>query len=382
MKFTLAWLAKHLDTKASVAEIADALTALGLEVEGIDDRAAKLAAFTVAEIVEAEPHPDADRLRVCMVNTGTETVQVVCGAPNARAGLKGVFAPPGSYVPGTRRDAWQGQDPRRRIGRDDVLGARARDRPDDHAGIIELAADAHIGAPAADALGLDQPVIDIAVTPNRADCLGIRGIARDLAARGLGTLSPNDTGSGQGHVQEPDRDCPRLPRRQRRLPAFHRALHQGREELREPGLAPEEAHRRGAAPDLGAGGHHQPDADGPLPPAPRVRRRYHRRQPHRAVLACGRDARGPRRAQLRAWRRRRGDRRRGRRTVLGRHHGRRIVGLHRGHGQRAARIRAGSSPPPSPPPGVASASNRTRATASSAASIRRPPRTASRRRRS
>ncbi len=202
MKFTPAWLAEHLDTKASVAEIANALTALGLEVEGIDDRASKLAAFTVAEIVEVGPHPDADKLRVCKVNTGTETVQVVCGAPNARAGLRGVFAAPGSYVPGL--DVTLGKAKIRGVESAGMMcSARELEIGDDHAGIIELAADAHIGAPAADALGLDQPVIDIAVTPNRADCLGIRGIARDLAARGLGTLAPMIPAQIKGTFKSP-----------------------------------------------------------------------------------------------------------------------------------------------------------------------------------
>lgn len=189
MKLTLSWLREHLDTHAGVNEIADALTGLGLEVEGILDPAEKLGAFIVAEIREAAPHPDADKLRLCKVDTGTEVVQVVCGAPNARAGLVGIFAAPGTYVPGldvTLKKA--------KIRGVESLGmmcsAKELEIGDDHGGIIELSGAYALGSPAADALGLADPVIDIAITPNRGDCLGVRGIARDLAARGLGTLKP------------------------------------------------------------------------------------------------------------------------------------------------------------------------------------------------
>ncbi len=189
MKLTPAWLTRHLDTSAPVAEIADALTGLGLEVEAVVDRARALAPFTVAEIVSAAPHPDADKLKVCEVDTGAGTVQVVCGAPNARAGLKGVFAAPGTHIPGLGVTL----KPVKIRGVESagmMCSARELELGDDHAGIIELAPDAVPGRPAAEALGLDQPVIDVAVTPNRADCLGVRGIARDLAARGLGRLRP------------------------------------------------------------------------------------------------------------------------------------------------------------------------------------------------
>ncbi len=187
MKLTLSWLKEHLDTHAGVEEIAEALTSLGLEVEGVFDPAEKLGLFIVAEIKEAEPHPDADKLRLCKVDTGTEVVQVVCGAHNARAGLIGVFAAPGTYVPGL--DVTLKKAKIRGIESCGMMcSARELEIGEDHDGIIELS-DGHApGSSAAAALGLVDPVIDIAITPNRGDCLGVRGIARDLAARGLGTL--------------------------------------------------------------------------------------------------------------------------------------------------------------------------------------------------
>ncbi|MQA66526.1 MAG: phenylalanine--tRNA ligase subunit beta [Alphaproteobacteria bacterium] len=187
MKITLTWLRDHLDTDADAATVAEALTGLGLEVEGIHDPAAALAAFTVAKIKEAVPHPDADKLRVCTVDTGTETVQVVCGAPNARAGLRGVFAAPGTYVPGL--GVTLGKAKIRGVESAGMMcSARELEIGDDHDGIIELSGAPALGSPAAAALGLDDPVLDVAVTPNRGDCLGVQGIARDLAARGLGRL--------------------------------------------------------------------------------------------------------------------------------------------------------------------------------------------------
>lgn len=189
MKFTLSWLKDHLDTTADAATVAEALTSLGLEVESVFDPAKALAAFTVAEIREAVPHPDADRLRVCKVDTGKEVVQVVCGAPNARAGLIGVFAAPGTYVPGL--DMTLGKAKIRGVESAGMMcSSRELQIGEDHDGIIELSGRPAPGSAAAAALGLNDPVIDIAVTANRGDCLGVRGIARDLAARGLGTLRP------------------------------------------------------------------------------------------------------------------------------------------------------------------------------------------------
>lgn len=202
MKFTLGWLEAHLETTASLKEIADKLTAIGLELEGIEDRAEKLKPFIVAYVVEAKQHPDADRLRVCIVDTGTEKLQVVCGAPNARTGMKGVFARAGTTIPGTglelKKSNIRGQESNGML-----CSAREMGLGDDHAGIIDLPADAPLGKPFADVLGLNDPVIDIAITPNRADCLGVRGIARDLAAAGLGTLKPRKVEPVPGQFKSP-----------------------------------------------------------------------------------------------------------------------------------------------------------------------------------
>lgn len=196
MKFTLAWLKDHLETTATVDALAEALTDLGLEVEGIEDPAARLAAFRICRVIEAVQHPNADRLRVCRVETWpdgpggrTEEVQVVCGAPNARTGLIGVFAPPGTHVPGTGVDLKPGT-----IRGVDSNGMLCSERElmlsDNHDGIIELPADAPLGVRYLDYRGLNDPMVEIKVTPNRPDALGIQGIARDLAARGLGKLKP------------------------------------------------------------------------------------------------------------------------------------------------------------------------------------------------
>jgi len=194
MKFTLSWLGDHLETEATVAEIAETLTDLGLEVEGIEDPARTLGAFTIARVIEAAPHPDADRLRLCRVETfpngpaaAPEEVQVVCGAPNARTGMVGVFAPPGTYIPGTGVDLKPGVI--RGVESNGMLcSERELMISEDHEGIIDLPADAPPGARYIDYAGLNDPVIEIAITPNRPDALGVAGIARDLAARGLGRL--------------------------------------------------------------------------------------------------------------------------------------------------------------------------------------------------
>ncbi|MBT5945747.1 MAG: phenylalanine--tRNA ligase subunit beta [Rhodospirillaceae bacterium] len=192
MKFTLSWLKDHLETDASVNTIVETLIRIGLEVDTVDDPGAKLAAFRVAHVIAAERHPDADRLQVCTVDTGEEQVQVVCGAPNARAGMKGVFAPAGTYVPGI--DVELKKTKIRGVESNGMLvSEREMGLSDEHDGIIELPDDAPLGAPFATVLGLDDPVIDIELTPNRPDCTGVRGIARDLAAAGLGTLKPFDS---------------------------------------------------------------------------------------------------------------------------------------------------------------------------------------------
>ena len=189
MKFTLGWLKDHLDTEASLDDIVETLIRIGLEVDTVEDRAAELAPFRVAHVVSAEQHPDADRLQVCMVDTGEETVQVVCGAPNARAGMKGVFAASGTYVPGI--DLELKKTKIRGVESNGMLvSEREMGLSDEHEGIIDLPDDAVVGTPFAEVLGIGDPVIDIELTPNRPDCTGVRGIARDLAAAGLGTLKP------------------------------------------------------------------------------------------------------------------------------------------------------------------------------------------------
>ncbi len=187
MKFTLGWLKDHLQTDAPLDEIVTKLTAIGLEVDSVEDRGAALVAFTVAEVLTAEQHPDADRLRVCKVKSADGEHQVVCGAPNARAGMKGVFAPVGAYVPGI--DVKLKKAKIRGVESHGMLcSEREMGMSDEHDGIIELPSEAEIGMPFAEFAGLNDPVIDIELTPNRPDCTGVRGIARDLAAAGLGTL--------------------------------------------------------------------------------------------------------------------------------------------------------------------------------------------------
>jgi phenylalanyl-tRNA synthetase beta chain len=202
MKFTLSWLKEHLDTTATLTEVRDALTMLGLEVEGITDPAEALKGFVVGYVVEAVQHPNADRLRVCKVDTGAGIVQVVCGAPNARTGMKGIFAPPGSYIPGTDLHLKVGKI-RGEESNGMLCSSRELQLGDDHSGIIDLPAETVTGIPAAQALGLDDAVIEIKVTPNRGDCLGVHGIARDLAAAGLGTLKPVKADAIKGTYQSP-----------------------------------------------------------------------------------------------------------------------------------------------------------------------------------
>ena len=202
MKFTYAWLKEHLDTKAGVEKIADTLTRIGLEVEKLFDPKTALSAFRVAEVVTCEKHPNADKLRVCEVDTGTERLRVVCGAPNARAGIKGVFAPVGSHVPGIDLTLTKAKI-RGVESNGMLLSERELEISDEHTGIVELAADAKVGSPAAAALGLDDAVIEVAITPNRPDCLGVRGIARDLAAAGLGKLKKDAVKPVKGSFPNP-----------------------------------------------------------------------------------------------------------------------------------------------------------------------------------
>jgi phenylalanyl-tRNA synthetase beta chain len=186
VKFSLSWLKDHLDTDEPLEKLADKLTMIGLEVEHIEDKAKALAPFTIARVISAEQHPNADRLRVCMVETGDGTpVQVVCGAPNARAGLVSVFSPPGTFIPG--KNITLGVGTIRGVeSRGMLCSAAELQLSDEHDGIIELPADAPIGVAYTEWAGLGDPVIEINLTPNRQDCTGVHGIARDLAAADMG----------------------------------------------------------------------------------------------------------------------------------------------------------------------------------------------------
>jgi phenylalanyl-tRNA synthetase beta chain len=187
VKFTLSWLKQHLDTDEPLEKLADKLTMIGLEVENIDDKAKALQPFTIARVISAEQHPNADRLRVCMVETGDggAAVQVVCGAPNARAGLVSVFSPPGTFIPG--KNITLGVGTIRGVeSRGMLCSAAELQLSEDHDGIIELPADAPVGTAYADWAGLGDPVLEINLTPNRPDCTGVHGIARDLAAADMG----------------------------------------------------------------------------------------------------------------------------------------------------------------------------------------------------
>ncbi len=192
MKFTISWLKEHLDTKASLDEILDKLTMIGLEVEEVVNPAEKLGDFVVAKVVKTEPHPDADKLKLCHVDYGAkETMRVVCGAPNARTDLIGVYAKEGAYIPGgdfiLKKANIRGV-----VSSGMLCSERELELSEEHEGIIELPASAEkkLGKPFAEVAGLDDPMIDVYITPNRPDCLGVRGIARDLAAAGLGRLKP------------------------------------------------------------------------------------------------------------------------------------------------------------------------------------------------
>ena len=202
MKFTLSWLKAHLDTDADANTIADTLTRVGLEVESLSNPAEALAPFKVAKVLTADEHPQADKLQVLTVDAGDGPVQVVCGAPNAHAGMLGVFGPPGAYVPGSHMTlkvaAIRGV-----TSNGMMCSVRELQLGEEHDGIIELPADAPVGANYAAWAGLDDALFDVAITPNRQDCMGVRGIARDLAAAGLGTLRPLAVPKIEGEF-----DCP------------------------------------------------------------------------------------------------------------------------------------------------------------------------------
>jgi phenylalanyl-tRNA synthetase beta chain len=210
MKVSVSWLKDHLDTPETVSALADVATNIGLEVEAVDDKAASFAAFTVARVISAEPHPNADRLRVCRVDTGHGIEQVVCGAPNARAGLVGVFAAPGTYIPGSgislKAATIRGVESRGMLCSERELRLSV-----EHEGIIELPESFAPGSPAAVALGLDDAVLDIAITPNRGDCTSVHGVARDLAAAGAGVLRSQSIDPVSGKFPSPIRVALDLP---------------------------------------------------------------------------------------------------------------------------------------------------------------------------
>ena len=207
MKFTLSWLKEHLETGATLEQILQKLNALGIEVEDVENPAEKLGAFRIARVLSAAPHPQADKLQVLSVDAGADIpggpLQVVCGAPNAREGLVGVFGMPGAYVPGSgitlKVAAIRGVE-----SNGMMCSTRELELGEDHDGIIELPADAPVGEVYAEWAGLNDPVIEVAITPNRQDCMGVRGIARDLAAVGLGSLKPLDVPAIKGEGQGPD----------------------------------------------------------------------------------------------------------------------------------------------------------------------------------
>jgi len=202
MKFTLSWLKDHLDTQAALDDIVEGLIGVGLEVEDVTDMTAALAPFKVGYVIHAEKHPNADKLRLCRVETDSGEIQVVCGAPNARTGIKGVIALPGAFIPGTGITLEKGV-----IRGQESQGMLCSEREllisDEHNGIIEVDAKWPVGTPATVALGLDDPMLYVKVTPNRPDALGVRGIARDLAAKGLGQLKPLDATPVKGSFESP-----------------------------------------------------------------------------------------------------------------------------------------------------------------------------------
>lgn len=201
MKFTLSWLKDHLETEADVHQIAEAMTMAGLEVEEVLDPAAKLAPFTVAKIISAERHPNADRLQVCQVETVDGLKEIVCGAPNARAGLTTIYAPIGAYVPGL--GVTLVEKPVRGVVSNGMLcSASELELADESDGIQELPPEIPVGTPVAGLFGA-EPVIDFEVTPNRPDWLGVAGIARDLAAASVGKLKHFDIAVVRGAFPSP-----------------------------------------------------------------------------------------------------------------------------------------------------------------------------------
>ncbi len=279
MKFTFSWLKEHLDTDEPIETIADKLTMIGLEVEHLEDKAKALAPFVIAKVISAEQHPNADRLRVCMVDAGDgKPLQVVCGAPNARAGLVSVFSPPGTYIPGKNITLSVGTI--RGVESHGMLCSAAElELSEDHDGIIELPADAPIGKPYAEWAGLGDPVIEINLTPNRQDCTGVHGIARDLAAADMGKFKDQAPKQIKGEFPSPVQVTDRGRVAVSRLCPAAGARREERPLARMAAKAP---HLDRSAPDQRAGGRHQLHDLRPRAAAACVRRRQGEGQPHRA----------------------------------------------------------------------------------------------------
>ena len=340
MKFTLSWLKEHLDTDASVAAIADKLTMIGLEVESLADKGTLLAPFTIARVIEAKQHPNADRLRVCMVDTGAgDPVQVVCGAPNAKSGMMGVFVPVGTYIPG--KDITLGVGKIRGVESHGMLVSEFEMQlSEDHEGIIELPADAPLGKPYVAWAGLDDPVIEIKLTPNRPDCTAVSGVARDLAAADMGKFIDKMVKPVKGVGRLPGQGDARLRRDALALPRLRAAAGARRQERAVAGLAAETPHRDRAAPDQCAGRYHQLHHLRPRSPAACVRRRQGEGQSRGAAREARRAIAGARRQDLHPRRQYVRDCRRRRPGIARRHHGRRSLGLRRRHDRRIDRVGA------------------------------------------
>ena len=340
MKFTLPWLKEHLDTDEPLNAIVDKLTMIGLEVERVEDKAALLKPFVIANVISAEKHPNADRLRVCMVDIGDgQPIQVVCGAPNARAGMKGVFSAPGTFIPGKNITLTVGTI-RGVESRGMLCSAAELMISDDHDGIIELPADAPVGKSYVEWAGVSEPVIDINLTPNRPDCTGVNGIARDLGATSHRRLQGPPAQAGEGHVPLPGQGHARFRCDGFALPGVRPAAGERRQERSLAGMAAKAAHRDRPASDQRAGRHHQLHHLRPRPPAACVRRRQGARQSHRAARPQRRDAARARRQNLHARPGHLRDRRRKGRRIARRHHGRRGHRLLGDNHRRADRIGA------------------------------------------
>ena len=284
MKFTLSWLKEHLDTDATPAQIAERLTAIGLEVESVTDASAALKDFIVGEVVTAEKHPNADKLRLCSVSDGKDTLQIVCGAPNARAGIKVVLARPGTVIPATG-DALKLGTIRGVESRGMMCSARELLLGEDHDGIIELKPGAKAGEPVIAALveaGLlaNDPLFDVSITPNRGDAASRVWHRARPGRQRLGHTQDRKGHAGCGQIPLAQKDHPGFrAREQRRLPDLRRPADPRRQERPRAQMGAGPAEKRGHEIDLRPGRCHQPDFPGSRPPAACVRCRQAVGQP-------------------------------------------------------------------------------------------------------